>query len=961
MKMATRKSKPEALLAELAWAAGGRGLAAGGVGEILARHPELLHAATVEKLADLAREKLRVDPQESLQYAEAALTVARQMGDEESQARGLRAKANALWFLNQNRPAVELYEQALDLFRRHANPTEVGRTLSSGIQPLIRLGEYDRAVAWVDEARRIFTESGDQLRLARLELNAGNIYHRQDRFTEALAAYEHAYQELLAFRDAEAIGAVLHNMALTLISTNDFQKALATHQAARTFCQEHDMPALVVQADYNVAYLYYLRGEYSRALEGLQAARQAAMASGDAYHVALCSMDQSEIFLELNMSEEAAEMAQEAFTQFQDLGMNYESAKSLVNLAIAVGQPGRPARSLELLSQAREIFLREKNQVWPSLIDLYQALLLHEEGRHVEARLLCLDALEFFRSAKMATKEILCLLLLARIGLRTADIRIARQHGGAALERLDAVESPHLAYQAHVLMAQIEEAAGHFEKAAEWYQSARAAAENLRDVLRHEDLKIAFMQNKLEVYESLIRLCLSRPASNCQAIDIFTCMEQAKSRSLRDLMGARAPSPESGATESVTARRMRELREELNWYYHRIELEQLGHEPAFEERVEKLRAEARDREKNLLRLMRETHSSDIAADGMRGAPALALDAIREALGPETVLVEYFRAGDRLLAAVVGAETLEVVPLGPMSRVEPLVRLLQFQFSKFRLGNEYTTIFRNPMLRATRAHLQELYAVLLEPVRPHLRARHLVFVPHESLHHLPLHALFDGAQYLADAFTISYAPSASVFALCHAQPANASGPSLVLGVPDRLAPRIGDEAQVVAATLPDAELYVGAEASQRILATRGPVSRVIHIGTHGRFRADNPMFSAIRLGDGYLTLYDLYRFRLPAELVALSGCSTGMNVIAKGDELLGLVRGLLHSGAKSLLLSLWDVQDGTTTELMKSFYGEFRSHGNSALALQRAMREIRERQPHPYFWAPFVLVGGVKYA
>jgi hypothetical protein len=59
-------------------------------------------------------------------------------------------------------------------------------------------------------------------------------------------------------------------MAVCLISLNDFQKALATHQAARTFCEEHGMPALVVQADYNVAYLYYLRGEYSRALEGLR-------------------------------------------------------------------------------------------------------------------------------------------------------------------------------------------------------------------------------------------------------------------------------------------------------------------------------------------------------------------------------------------------------------------------------------------------------------------------------------------------------------------------------------------------------------------------------------------------------------------------------------------------------------------------------------------------------------------
>src|SRR5260370_1599362 len=225
------------------------------------------------------------------------------------------------------------------------------------------------------------------------------------------------------------------------------------------------MPALVVQADYNVAYLYYLRGEYSRALEGLRATRQAAAQMGDAYHGALCSMDQSEIYLELNMSEEAAEMAQEAFVQFQDLAMNYEAARSLVNLAIALGRRGNTARSLELFSQAREIFVRENNRAWPSLIDLYRALVLYDDGRTGEARPLCVNALEFFRTSNMGSKEILCHLLLGRIGLRTTDGNSARLHCSAALRRLETGEAPHLGYQAHLLMGQTDESGGGVRKA----------------------------------------------------------------------------------------------------------------------------------------------------------------------------------------------------------------------------------------------------------------------------------------------------------------------------------------------------------------------------------------------------------------------------------------------------------------------------------------------------------------
>jgi CHAT domain-containing protein len=117
-----------------------------------------------------------------------------------------------------------------------------------------------------------------------------------------------------------------------------------------------------------------------------------------------------------------------------------------------------------------------------------------------------------------------------------------------------------------------------------------------------------------------------------------------------------------------------------------------------------------------------------------------------------------------------------------------------------------------------------------------------------------------------------------------------------------------------------------------------------------------MFSGIRLGDGYLYLYDLYQMRIPARLVTLSGCATGMNVVAEGDELLGLQRGLFCAGASTLLLSLWDVHDETTAELMGTFYTNFTASGDMAGSLRRAMHEIRAKHPHPYFWAPFFLTG-----
>jgi CHAT domain-containing protein len=117
-----------------------------------------------------------------------------------------------------------------------------------------------------------------------------------------------------------------------------------------------------------------------------------------------------------------------------------------------------------------------------------------------------------------------------------------------------------------------------------------------------------------------------------------------------------------------------------------------------------------------------------------------------------------------------------------------------------------------------------------------------------------------------------------------------------------------------------------------------------------------MFSSIRLAGSYLNLYDLYHLKLPAELVVLSGCATGLNVVRPGDEVLGLVRGLLRAGAQSLVLSLWDVHDSSTRDFMISFYTRLQTGVSKAQALQGAMIELRERYPHPYYWAPFTLIG-----
>ena len=905
-------------------------------------------------LADRVREEVRVDTGRAQRLADLAVTVAETAGNQIVLAKSLRARANALYALDQHSAAIDMHKQAAALFEAEGDEVELARTLSGSIQPLLLLGNYDQALAAGDRARSLFVKQGNGLRLARLDINIGNIYHRQDRFADALVCYERAYDQLAAHDDAEGLAAVMSNLPLCYMNLNEFPRALEMYRKARQHCEQKGMPILVAYADYNIAYLYFLRGEYGRAIQMLREAAVSGKKANDAYQIALCSLDLSEIYIEVNLIPEASQLAHEANEHFQRLGFGYEAAKALVFAAVAASRQGQAFEGIKLFSTAKELFIRDKNHVWPSLIDLYEALVLFNEGRFFEARRQCVAARDFFSNSAMRSKAVLAELLLARIALRMNDAATARTHCEAAVAQVNSTESPMLAYQAEFLMGEVERATGKADNAYACYRRARESLETLRGNLRGEELKIAFFQNKLEVYENLVELCLTGPQRLEEA---FENIELAKSRSLMDrlMQPVHVPS-ETDAGQSQLVRSIRNLREELNWYYNLIEREQLKPEDRSPERIQKLEQEARAHEEDLMHVLREATLDEASQAGLQMPSAVPLDKIRSLLPADTALVEYFRIQDRDIACVLTGDDLQIRPVTVESRVKKTLQLFQFQLAKFRLDPQYVADFEEPMLKSTQGHLASLYQELVAPIADLLTAKHLVFAPHGLLHHIPFHALFDGESYLIDKFSVSYAPSASVYALCREKSANLSGGSLILGIADTQAPLILEEVQALRGILPKARLFVGEGATEAVLKTHGATSRIVHIATHGYFRQDNPMFSSIRLGDSYLSLYDLYHCKLPAELIVLSGCATGRNAVTPGDELMGLVRGLLQAGAQSLMLSLWDVHDASTRDFMISFYSRLATGMPKALAVQAAMAEIRQAHPHPYYWAPFSLIG-----
>ncbi len=145
-------------------------------------------------------------------------------------------------------------------------------------------------------------------------------------------------------------------------------------------------------------------------------------------------------------------------------------------------------------------------------------------------------------------------------------------------------------------------------------------------------------------------------------------------------------------------------------------------------------------------------------------------------------------------------------------------------------------------------------------------------------------------------------------------------------------------------------------------------RIVHFATHGLLNNQHPELSGLVLSlvdeqgkpqNGFLRLHDIYNLNLPADLVVLSACNTGLGKDIKGEGLVGIVRGFMYAGAARVVASLWKVDDEATAELMKRFYQQmFQERLSPAAALRVAQVELSQQKKwrSPYYWAGFVLQG-----
>ncbi len=911
---------------------------------------------------------LRADVARSLRAAQLLQRLATLTGAPADQALGLLAEANARSIgQHEYQQAIALYDAASALYGREQLPVEQARAQIGKVGALAYLGRYSEADLAGQWAGQILYDHGEWQALATLTMNLAIMNANKGDDAQALQRFDQAGEIYGRLGEAGQAGWlwVQLNRALVLRNLGHFEASVAACHTAIDGLTALGQPVSAARARWNLALTHVILGQYNEALQGLDQVREVFVADGRPRDALLVDLDVSSCLLHMRRYEGVLETCRQVRAAFDELGAHDVAAKAIVIEGMAHASLGQHDAAIASLDEAKTIFTQLGNPVWIASVELEIAGVQRFRGQFQQSLELALCCAQAFDALQLPVEQAQAHLVAARAALRLNRAQQASDLANAALESGQALNVASLIFQAHHLLGRAATQEGRQAEALDAYDMAVEQLERLRGRLMVE-FRADFLEDKTAIYEDTVLLCvaLHDPQRGLEYA------ERARSRALVDMLAyrlnvgieARTPQDQPRVDEllHLCAQRDQTFR---RWQSQRqLQAREASAEVDGREHLEQ---EVLEIEKRITDLWHKllVRNADYARDAALWR--VQVEPVQPHLDPETALIEYYIARGVLLAFVATQQEITVfrLPATPAA-IQNNQRLLRLNLD----AAPHTPAERLPHLTANaQALLRRLYGQLIEPLEHALvRFPRWIVVPFGPLHYLPFQALHDGRHYLVERHEISYLPGASLLRYCLEPRQTGAGLAVFGHSFGGHLPNAVDEAAAIH-QICGGELFTEADATPARFRELASQKRVLHLAAHGNFRPDNPLFSGLALADGWLTTLDIFSLRLQASLVTLSACQTGRSALAGGDELLGLMRALLYAGASSLVLTLWTVEDRTTAGLMQRFYRHLTAGQRKGSALREAQLACIRPDPttadaeparcaHPYFWAPFFLVG-----
>ncbi len=915
--------------------------------------------AIFPSLKDEVQRMMRTEPKRALDIGERAVVVAEIARDPELEARAAWMRGYGLVGILRAREAAADYERAAAIFRDLGNKLEEAEVAIGWVGALMFLGDYEKALALGERSLRVLRRRGRVAEAAKLDFNLGSIHDRMKGPVAAKRHFDRALKSAKQLGDPVMIRVIQMNRAHAFKSLGRWEQAESLYHWVRKAAHEAGETRLVGLAEGNLGHLELLRGEYGRAFKRLEAAR--ALQLEDPYLLTYTLGDLSQLFLEMNSFQRANALGRQARCVALRHGIRFEVGRAATYQAIACLGLGEITQASTHLEDATRAFQLEGNPPPRFVGSLFWAELEARRGRLSSAARLLARAAEVFAKERLPLYEATAWVNRAAIELRRDRRESARTAITRARRLMRRVRSPWLQARIDHLAGRVAMDEQKMGVALRSFRKAVERVETSRGRIGIDELCIHFGANKAPIYTDLVETLLRRGGKSAVA-DAFEVVERSRSRALVDLLAGHLTGARNKADPGVARlmRRLETLRAELNSLSGFSARWDKG--GSDESRPRCSAAEVRKREEEFTDVVHRLRAKDAPIGALTAGETATLAGVQRGLPAGTILVEYYVHPRGSMAFVVARDGARLVELraGHKEIVDNMSRL-RFQLEKWFYGKAYVEA-RQAVLRDALEHeLRRLAERLWDPLG--VSARRVIVVPHGPLHSLPFHALTgaDGVP-LAKRHVFSYLPSASVRRYLdedHTATNSrrfADARILAVGAGDGSIPQVDQEVKRVRRLFRRGRTLRGRHATRERFVREARNADVVHVATHGVFRQDDPHFSALQLADGWMSLYDLYGLHLRAGLVCVSACNSGRNWVGAGDEIVGLVRGFLHAGARTLVVSLWPVQDDSTVRFMEIFYRHLRSHRPAEEALTAAMLELREEFPHPYHWAPFVLIG-----
>ena len=948
--------------------------------ELFRDNKQFVEAAAAFRFAGEVHQILG-DCSRALECYEQALQISRKAKNASEECNILNDSSYAHFLQGDTKAAYKDALAALKLADALNNGLVRARALSNLGEAIYSRGDLSAAEKHQQQALELWTQSGDQAGRALALIALGYYSALQAKPQQATDLFQQALAAARAGNDLRLEAMALNGLANVTAKAGNKQEALAEYLRGEELVNLTGDRICGASILAGIGYLYLSMGDAKSALRYVERSVETFQAINATWGIAEAKLDLGRVQNALHDYDGALQTLDEALKLFQSSGMDRMEGHALREI-------GGVQQSMGNLTGAFSTFKQALDRIHPGQDQRYKAFTLSHIASVLESMQKEDEALRYYEAALPLSKE-------------AADT---------------AGESNALFH-----IARIERNRGQLARAQEHIESALEIDESIRAKVASHDLRASYLASVRDAYELYIDILAQRhviePSAGFDA-QVFAASERGHARSLLDALQESTTDIREGVDPDLLLKE-KSLRQSLNekgeQQIQATARKDTGAVQTLSREIDLLTAqysETLDR----IRAASPKYAALTLPEPLKLADAQRL------LDDNTIIVEYTVGDPRSYAAVVSHSGLWIHPLPPRADIEAAaVRLRNAFIDMQQIPGESSQQREARERKASEtipAELAHVSKLVLAPLAGSLGNKRLLIVADGALQYVPFHALPEADvtnQVLLQQHEIVYLPSVSTLSaiLSEARERKPAANSVavfadpVFEVNDPRVKRASgeatpesDESKNVRKALRDIGLSADGVEIPRLLASREEAESIItsapwwsglkavgfdanrsrvlsddlanygivHFATHGLINSEHPELSGIVLSlfdeqghsqDGFLRLHDIYNLHLPADLVVLSACSTGLGKEIRGEGLVGLTRGFMYAGASSVVASLWKVDDEATAQLMTHFYQAMFSSGlTPPAALRDAQLKMSQdkRWHEPYYWAGFVIQG-----